>query len=196
MKHIAYQLGTVSGFNLTLRAVAPAAYWVAAIRFGATVSTFITLLFMAHKPEQPENLVARSIRDQLGEGGLERLIEAQEAVQKIFREQSEPVTGSIQSSLQPMQTSFGLRVTASYKFTAEVVPAMQSASPELADKLRLSDPQDAMLLLNLFMALMQVVQTLLTVYQVTHSEPPTQTQIVEIFNNTTNYVINMPHQSS
>lgn len=177
--------------------------------------------------EPAENLVERIIREQLAEGGMDRLVQAQEAIQKIIREQCERAVGTVSSTLPVPQSSVGPQgrlpgtvecrvpqVSSSVgsetvdaqvevptmmavirlepKLTVKVVPAIQEASPELADKIRLSDPQDAMLLLNLFMALMQVVQTLLTVYQITHAEPPTPTQIVQIFNNTTNYVINMP----
>lgn len=173
--------------------------------------------------ESPEELVARIIRELLSEGGSARLIHALHAVQRILQEPDEPRGGTIATTLQAPQTSFGspsgtitTRLQAPRtsfgpnihaevptttavirlepKLTFRVVPAIRDASPELADKIQLSPPQDAERLLNLFMALMQVVQTLLTVYQITHSEPPTQTQIVQIFNNTTNYVIQMPQE--
>ena len=54
------------------------------------------------------------------------------------------------------------------------------------------NPLDATLMINLYVAMMTTLQTLLTLYQVIHSQPVTHTQIVEIFNQTTNYIINMP----
>jgi hypothetical protein len=172
---------------------------------------------MRDETTPPENFVARAIREQLGAGRLEKLIQAQQALQAAIAHQGEqpgtmggqlqpPQTslgsqqpGTMGGQLQPPQTSLGSRVEPSLSFSPEVIPAIQLAAPELAEEIRHLSPQDAMLTLNLFMALMQVLQTLLTLYQVTHSQPPTQTQIVEIFNHTTNVfhqttniVTNMP----
>ncbi|MGE2818016.1 hypothetical protein ACQI5H_23165 [Mycobacterium heidelbergense] len=84
---------------------------------------------MASEPEPLENLVARRIREQLGEGGLDRLIQAQEAVQKsiaihvpaMAAHASMPaptvtVTGGMATQLQPLQTSIVGRVDVAAQF--------------------------------------------------------------------------------
>lgn len=55
------------------------------------------------------------------------------------------------------------------------------------------------LAINFYVAIVQTLQFLVTLYQIVHHEPPTQIQIIEIFdhttnvfNQTTNIVINMP----
>ena len=155
---------------------------------------------MAEDPESVERLVARIIVEQLGAGGLEKLIQAQQAIsqniQPVGVESQEAfghpaVTGAVETTLEPAQASFTVSVAPSLSFKAEAVSAIESASPELANEIRVRGAQDATQLINLFMALVQVMQTLLTLYQITHSEPPTQTEIVQIFNQTTNYVLNV-----
>jgi hypothetical protein len=148
--------------------------------------------------ESPEELVTRRIREQLGEGGLQRLIEAQaqlrigvtaEASAVVVR--PSPAESKLHGhtpevKVQPAQPD-------------DVIAVIESASPELANDIRSRSPQDVNLAINFFLAIMQTLQFLLTVYQIFHQQPPSQTQIIEIFNHTTNVinqttttVINMP----
>ena len=75
------------------------------------------------------------------------------------------------------------------------VLVLRGASPELANDLKGRSPRDITLAINIYLAILQTLQVLLMVYQVAHDQPPTQTQINEIFNQTTTIVhqtINMP----
>jgi hypothetical protein len=76
--------------------------------------------------------------------------------------------------------------------TLVVVPdktldAVRSALPELADEIH-TRPQDATVLINVFAALVQLLATAVTLYQIIHPQAPTPPQIVEIFNQTYNVV--------
>jgi hypothetical protein len=78
---------------------------------------------------------------------------------------------------------------------AQAVAMIESASPELAGDLHGRSPQDTNLAINFFMAIMQILQVALMVYQMAHVEPPSQQQVIQIFNQTTNVIIqttNMP----
>lgn len=74
----------------------------------------------------------------------------------------------------------------------QAVKVIEPASPALAEDIRKSDSEKATLLLTAFMALMQVLQVLMEAYQFFHHEPPTQSQIVQIFNQTTVMLTNSP----
>lgn len=54
--------------------------------------------------------------------------------------------------------------------------------------LRSRSPQDINLALNFFMAIMQILQTALTLYQIVHGQPPSKQQIIPIFNQATNVI--------
>jgi hypothetical protein len=69
---------------------------------------------MADEPEPLENLVARRIREQVGQGGLDKLIQAQQAIaQRIHLAGIESqeavgtpaVTGGMAAQLQPLQAT-------------------------------------------------------------------------------------------
>ncbi|MGE2818017.1 hypothetical protein ACQI5H_23170 [Mycobacterium heidelbergense] len=62
----------------------------------------------------------------------------------------------------------------------------------MADDIANRNPQDIMLALNFFMALMQIVQVILTAIQIIHAEPMTQTHIIEMCKQAINCVINVP----
>jgi hypothetical protein len=140
----------------------------------------------ADKPEpELEKLVARRIREQLGEGGLQKLIGARQQIQAKME-----ASGTV--------TRAG-ELTAHGELTADAVAVVESASPELASDIRNLSPEHANLAINLYLALLQTLQFLLVLYQMVHHQPPTQPQIVQIFNqttivfnHTTNNVINMP----
>jgi hypothetical protein len=158
--------------------------------------------------ESLENLVASRIREQLGQGRLDKLIEAQQAVQKSLTQrihshgiESEEtfggatVTGGIAAELQPTQAALSGQGTLAAEvevIRGDLVNAIRPADPELAKVVEGRNRQDAALAIELFVALVQVLQTSLTLYQVTHpTQPPAPTfKIIEIFNNTTNYFIN------
>lgn len=72
---------------------------------------------------------------------------------------------------------------------------LRGASPALANDIAGRSPQDINLAINIYVALLQTLQVLLMLYQMFHQQPPTQTQIIQIFNQTTTIVhqtINMP----
>ena len=73
--------------------------------------------------------------------------------------------------------------------------ALQGAAPELANDLKGRSPQDITLAINIYLAILQTLQVLLMLYQMAHDQPPSQTQINQIFNQATtvvNQTINMP----
>ena len=71
---------------------------------------------------------------------------------------------------------------------SDAVAINDSASFELARDLHNRSPQDIDLALNFFTAIMQILQTALTLYQIVHGQPPSQQQIIQIFNQTTNVI--------
>jgi hypothetical protein len=139
--------------------------------------------------EKLEDLVARRIREQLGEGGLQELIEAQQQIRATVR-------------VEPRVEVSAVVIRPGEEVSAEVGNALsviESTSPALAGDIKDRSPQDVNLAINLFMAIMQTLQFLLMLYQMVHQQPPTQPQVIEIFNQTTNVlnqtsniVINMP----
>jgi hypothetical protein len=89
--------------------------------------------------------------------------------------------------------------TGSASGVSEMTAAIESVSPKLARDLQSRSPQDISLAINIYMAIMQTLQLLLMVYQMVHGEPPSQEQVIQIFNQTTNVihqtttvVVNMP----
>ena len=153
---------------------------------------------MTDQSEPLENLVARRIRDQLGAGGLDRLIQAQDAVAQVIRPASIPsgavvgtptvIVGTGASQMQPMQSSGIGHI--SERRMRDAVDSISAVDPELAKAFEGRGIQETMLILAAFTALMSVVQALLTVYQIVHPQPATPIQIQQIFDNVTNYVIN------
>jgi hypothetical protein len=154
--------------------------------------------------EPLEKLVARRIREQLGEGGLERLIEARRRIEAQTQELQIEVGLEAAGEVQPAPAELKLHghtpeVKVQAALPGDVIAVIESASPELANDIRSRSPQDVNLAINFFLAITQTLQFLLTVYQIFHQQPPSQTQIIEIFNHTTNVinqttttVINMP----
>ncbi len=77
----------------------------------------------------------------------------------------------------------------------EAISVLRGVSPVLANDLKGRSPQDINFAINIYLAILQTLQILLMLYQMAHDQPPTQTQIIEIFNQTTtvvNQTINMP----
>jgi hypothetical protein len=139
--------------------------------------------------EPLEKLVARRIREQLDEGGLEGLtrgrIEAQAQEVRVFGIQAAGEVGfpEVKQAAPP----------------GEALAVIESASPELANDVRSRSPQDITLALTLWSAFVQTLEFLVMLFQIVHGQPPTSVQINEIFNHTTNVfnqttniVINMP----
>jgi hypothetical protein len=63
-----------------------------------------------------------------------------------------------------------------------VVDAIRSASPELADEIQTRNPQDATQVINLFIALVNLLAALLALYVAQHPAAPVNPQqIVQIF---------------
>jgi hypothetical protein len=145
--------------------------------------------------ESLAELVTRRISEQLGAGRLDELLAI-----------------AAQQAAAAVEGKFGgeghLTATVGVAGAGEGTAAVDVANPEAADAVKLPtlaldlrgrSPQDINLAINLFMAAMQVFQVALTLYQIVHGEPPSQTQIIQIFNQTTtvinqttNNVINMP----
>jgi len=163
---------------------------------------------LSMEQESLEKLVARRIREQLGQGRLDKLIEAQQALQKSLVQrihvhgiESEEafgvptVTGGVAAQVGPIQVTLSVQGTLSAE--VEVIPrdlvdAIRPADPELVKVVEGRSSRDAALAIDLFVAMVQVLQTSVRLYQVTHpAQAPAPTQkIVEIFDNTTNYFIN------
>lgn len=90
--------------------------------------------------------------------------------------------GTVSGRLLGLQTEAALQVTAQMDAAAEVTRAdivaiIDSASFELGRDLRIRSPKDINLALNFFMAIMQILQTALTLYQFVHGQPPSQPEI-------------------
>jgi hypothetical protein len=143
--------------------------------------------------EPLEKLVARRIREQLGEGGLERLIDARRRIEGQAQELQIEVGLEATGEVQPAPAELKIHGhTPEVKVQAappgDVIAVIESASPELAGDLRSRSPQDINLAINLFMAIMQILQVALMLYQMVHGEPPSQQQVIQIFNHTTNVI--------
>lgn len=141
--------------------------------------------------EEPlEQLVASRIREQLGEGGLESLIVARHRIQEGLDAQL------------GLEVQIGLEASAEVTAASgEVVAIVESASPELADDIKGLSPEKKMLYLTYWLAFVTTLQFLVMRYQTVYGQPPTQSQIIEIVNQTNNVynqiasiVINMPPQ--
>ncbi|HKP41795.1 hypothetical protein [Mycobacterium sp.] len=145
--------------------------------------------------ERLEELVARRIREQLGEGRLDELL-------RIAFQQGRADAHAQFSGEGELRAHVEVGVVSSAELSpppGEVVAVIESASPELANDIRGRSPQDINFVLNFYMAIMQTLQLLLTVYQIVHGEQPSHQQVIEIFNQTTNVinqttnvVVNMP----
>jgi hypothetical protein len=72
---------------------------------------------------------------------------------------------------------------------ADVVDAIQTALPKLANKIQ-ARPRDAVLWLTWFMALMAVLQTAMAAYALLH--PNAAPPVVQIFNSTVNVLNVLP----
>ncbi|MGH3551894.1 MAG: hypothetical protein ACRDT5_04710 [Mycobacterium sp.] len=172
-------------------------------------------MITADELEPLENLVARRIREELGEGRLDKLIQAQQAVQKSIAihvpaakahaSMPAPTVTVTDGAAQPQSIHATLHVQPIITGELELIPreavdeavdAIRAASPGLADDIQNRSPQEIMLALNFFTVLMQVVQVTLTAIPLIHPEPATQTQIIEMCKQTINCVMNVPPAQS
>lgn len=152
---------------------------------------------MADEPNELERLVAQRIREQLREGGLQGLIEARQQIEAQIE------GGRLEAQLRPVQAQFGdsVGITDSADVVISPGPAvlvLRGAVPKLAIDIEGRSPRDIKLALDLYMAFLGTLTVLLTLYQISHQQPPTLEQIVQIFNQTTTVVhqtINMPPPS-
>ncbi|UXA05706.1 hypothetical protein KXD96_22800 [Mycobacterium sp. SMC-2] len=154
---------------------------------------------MGDQPERIENLVARRIREQLGQGGLDKLIQAQQAVAQQIELIGVPsprafgdmivVTQGMAAQLQPTEASLSGQAA---------VAAIRAVDRELADELELRSPQDITAALNFRAALINLIAAFVSLYQMMHGVPPSQQHIEQTINNVTNapttIVINNPPQ--
>lgn len=150
---------------------------------------------MADEPNELERLVAQRIREQLGEGGLQRLIEAWRQIE------AQVEGGRLEAQVRPVEAQFGdsVGITDSADVVISPDPAvlvLRGASPELAIDIEGRSPRDIKLAVDLYMAFLATLTALLALWSTFHQQPPNPTQIIEIFNQTTNFVhqtiINMP----
>lgn len=156
---------------------------------------------MADKPEPLEHVVFRIIREQLREGYLDRLIQVLSAVQAALGS-GEPIHvnanlqggGQVAGAVTVSPTPALIFVTPGTPevSVSEAVSAIQSASPGLTNEIQ-NRPQDVGKIIDLFVAFLTALMTLMTAYQIVHGQPVPQPQIVEFFNQTYNVVINAPH---
>jgi hypothetical protein len=151
---------------------------------------------VAEEPNELERLVAQRIREQLGaKGGLERLIEGLQEIQA-----QRGVLGLIQAQLKGVQAQFGgsgrLEASAEVVVSPEAaVAVLESKSPAVANDIKGLSPQQINVAINLYIALVTTLMFLLQLFQSWHQQPPTQTEIHAVFNQTTTVVhqtINMP----
>lgn len=156
---------------------------------------FNRVLRVTDRPlESLEELVARRIAEQLDKGRLNELLNA--ASQQARAQPQLSGEGHLRAHVEIVGSGEVGEVT---NPPGEMVAVIESASPELARDIRSRSPQDINLAINFFMAIMQTLQLLLMVYQIVHGEPPSQQQVIQIFNHTnnvinqtTNVVVNMP----
>jgi hypothetical protein len=168
------------------------------------------MMVVADETEKLEALVARLIQDKLSqEGGLEALLRVVREVEESFPARDEPGTG--RGEPVRVDTAFAREgtLTADAKIVVAptitavatllppdvvVVPdktmdAIRSAIPELADEIQARSPRDRTAVINLFVALINLLAARVMLYVATHpAAPVTPPQIVEIFNQTYNVV--------
>ena len=149
---------------------------------------------MNAEPESIEDLVARLVREQLEQGRLEWLIKAQRAVEASFTLSVTPrlnfdvgpkrVDGALggEGTLGGEVTVVPLIEAEATVIPAEVVNAIRSASPELADEIQARSPQDATQVINLYIALINLLAALLALYVAQHPAAPVNPQqIIQFF---------------
>lgn len=160
---------------------------------------------MPDESESLEAIVRRIVAEELRNGGIGRLTDIQRAVTQHIQGVGIPsgeafgtytVTGgAMGATLQPMQASLqGLLVPPSFVFHAEVIEAVASVSPEVGRELSIRNPQDATVMINFLTAWIGLITALFMAYQILRGEPPTSTQIEQIFNQTINVMIGGPPQ--
>jgi hypothetical protein len=162
------------------------------------------VVVVADEPNELERLVAQRILEQLREGGLQGLIEAQKQLEAQM-EGAKRGEAALEVSVQleadghvETQSTDLVGITDSLDVVISPGPAvlvLRGAAPELAIDIEGRSPQDINLAVNLYMAFVTTLGVLLQLWQMFHHQAPTQTQIIEIFNQTTTVVhqtLNMP----
>lgn len=174
-----------------------------------------TVVAVADEPEPLRDMVRRLIRQELEQGGYDRLVEARQVVEASFTLRVTPSLGSMTPAVPP--GSPGISVTPRLSFDvgpkpteqiirptgipseeafgepsvipAEVVDAVRSASPALADEIQSRSSHDeVMLILTIFGIVVAALQTAMQAYQFFNPQAPTPTQVVQIFNQIYNMV--------
>lgn len=149
---------------------------------------------MAEEPESIDDLVARIIREQLEQGGLDRLLEVTKPyvatelnVNALVRGPKPAEVDAAPGGRGTLSGEAKVVVIPVIKadgtvIPAEVVDAIRSASPELADEIQTRNPQDATQVINLFVALINLLAALLALYVAQHpAAPVTPQQVIQIF---------------
>src|ERR1700738_4725699 len=113
-------------------------------------ASFPRVVVVADEPNELERLVAQRIREQLGEGGLQGLIEARQQLEAQLQG-----SGRLEAEVRPVEAQFGDSVRT--KDSADVVispdPAvlvLQTSSPGLANDIKGRSPQDITLAINIY----------------------------------------------
>jgi hypothetical protein len=142
-----------------------------------------TVLVVVGEPKSLLDLIARFVREELEQGRFNSLIAAHEALldpevgngafmKAAFRALTVPTT----------EADAAMPVPETLVIPDEVVNVVRSASPKVANEIQIRSPQDAIAVINLFAALIQMLTALVTLYLAQHpANPVSPQQIVQIF---------------
>lgn len=156
--------------------------------FGERHCLAIMVVVVADEPESIDDLVARIIREKLQQGRLDELFEVTQMTllnpNALRGPKPEPVEQFIRPAGIPSAEVVSepvIKADATV-IPAEVVDAIRTASPELADEIQTRNPQDATQVINLFIALINLLAALLALYMAQHpAAPVTPQQVIQIF---------------
>jgi hypothetical protein len=119
------------------------------------------MVVMAGEPDEVERLVAQRILEQLGEGGLQRLTEAQHKLVAQLKGGGQLVA-EVSAVEAQLGDSVGIKDSAKFVISpGPAVMVLQGASPELANDIKDRSPHEITLVINIFLAFLQTLQVLL-----------------------------------
>jgi hypothetical protein len=135
-------------------------------------------------------LVARLIREELEQGRMDSLVAAHEALLDPAAGNGNFLKAAAKVFIAPtMKAEATMPVPEVVVIPDEVVEAVRSASPKLANEIQIRSPQDAIAVINLFGALIQVLTALVTLYLALHpAASVTPQQITQFFDQSVHIV--------
>lgn len=178
------------------------------------------MVVVVDEPVELEDLVRRLIREELQRGNLDKLIQAREAVEASFTLRVEPSIGVGGAPVSPGSFSLsvtprlGLDVGPTHQvirpegiasaevvveptvkaeaivIPAEVVDAVRTAAPKLADEIQTRDPADAKRIIEMFTALVGLLTAFLLLYIAQHPAVPVTPQQIIQFYDQSQHVVN------